>query len=147
MMDMENINNTYTRFSCLRVKQEFTELHCSAGAEMWMAMNNMFKFLLLLGNVLGKATVFFLVSYIFALNASLYGCLGGILTKGHSVMESVGLGIGFTFGALSLYEICIKAHQVTDTVRSQCVNSSNREYIMERTRNKVLARSVNKQRT
>jgi hypothetical protein len=102
----------------------------------------------LIGNVMGKATVFLLVACIFAHNASLYGCLAGILTKGQSVMESVGMGVAFVFGIASLYRTCSKAHQVTDTVRSRCVNSSNREYITERTRNKVVSRgSANKQHT
>jgi hypothetical protein len=66
---------------------------------------------------MGKATIFFLVSYLFALTASLYGCLAGFLTKGPSLMEYAGSGIGFAMGALSLYRVCIKAHEVTYTVR------------------------------
>jgi hypothetical protein len=75
-------------------------------------------FSVLLGNVMGKLTIFFLASCIFANNAALYGCLGGILIKGHSVLESVGLGVAFVFGTASIYVICSTAHQVTDTVRS-----------------------------
>jgi len=66
---------------------------------------------------MGKATVFFLVTHLFALTASLYSCLAGILTKGHSLMESAGTGIGFALGSISLYRVCIRAHQVTHTVR------------------------------
>jgi len=66
---------------------------------------------------MGKATVFYLVSYLFALTASLYGCLAGFLTKGHSSMESAVSGFGFAIGTLSLFIVCIRAHQVTHTVR------------------------------
>jgi len=66
---------------------------------------------------MGKATLFFLVSYLFALTTALYGCLAGFLTKGHSLMESAAPGIGFAMGALSLYTVCIRAHHVTHTVR------------------------------
>jgi hypothetical protein len=67
--------------------------------------------------VLGKATVFFMVSYLFALTTALYGCLAGFLTKGHSLMESAGSGIGFTICAFTLYRACVRAHEVTHTVR------------------------------
>jgi hypothetical protein len=87
-----------------------------------------------------------MVACIFELNASLYGCLGGILTKGHSVLESAGLGIAFIFGASSLYWTCAKAHHVTDSVRSRYINSYNLEYINEKTNNKSHAGgSVNTQ--
>jgi hypothetical protein len=66
---------------------------------------------------MGKATIFYLVSYLFALTASLYGCLAGFLTKGHSLVESAATGIGFAMGALSFYGVCIRAHEVTHTVR------------------------------
>jgi len=81
---------------------------------------------------MGKATVFYLVSYLFALTASLYGCLAGFLTKGHSLMVSAGTGFGFAMGALSLYGVCIRAHDVTHTVRSHnlLVPFSVHEYIM-----------------
>lgn len=78
-----------------------------------------------LGVVMGKATVFFLSLHLFALTMSLYGCLAGILTKGHSVMESAGLGIGFMFGAASLYGICSMAHETTATVRDS-INWENK---------------------
>ncbi|XP_021915038.1 gustatory and odorant receptor 21a-like isoform X2 [Zootermopsis nevadensis] len=71
------------------------------------------------GVVMGKATVFFLSLHLFALTMSLYGCLAGILTKGHSVMESAGLGIGFMFGAASLYGICSMAHETTATIGTE----------------------------
>ena len=66
---------------------------------------------------MGKATIFFLVSYLFVLTASLYACLAGFLTKGHSLMESAASGVGFAIGALSLYSVCVRAHEVTHTVR------------------------------
>jgi hypothetical protein len=67
--------------------------------------------------MMGKTTIFFLVSYLFALTMSLYGCLAGFLTKGPSLMESAGSGIGFAMGVLTLYGVCIKADEVTHTVR------------------------------
>lgn len=66
---------------------------------------------------MGKATLFYMVSYLFALTASLYSCLAGFLTKGHSLMESAASGIGFAIGALSLYSVCKRAHEATHTVR------------------------------
>jgi hypothetical protein len=66
---------------------------------------------------MGKATIFFMVSYLFGLTASLYGCLAGILTNGHSLIETAGSGIGFFIGAMSLWAVCNRAHEVTHTVR------------------------------
>ena len=66
---------------------------------------------------MGKATVFFLVTCLFALTASLYCFLAGILTKGHSLIGSLGTGLGFALVAVSLYSACFRAHQVTRTVR------------------------------
>jgi hypothetical protein len=66
---------------------------------------------------MGIATLFFMVSYLFLLAASLYSCLAGFLTKGHSLMESAGSGIGFTIGVISMYAVCRRAHEVTHTVR------------------------------
>jgi hypothetical protein len=66
---------------------------------------------------MGKATLFYLVSYLFALSASLYGCLVGFLTKGHSLAESASSGIGFALCALSVFAVCIRADEVTHTVR------------------------------
>jgi hypothetical protein len=81
---------------------------------------------------MGKATVFYMVSYLFALTASLYVCLAGFLTKGHSLMESAASGIGFVMGAVSLYIVCFRAHEVTHTVREHdlLVPFIVHEYIM-----------------
>jgi hypothetical protein len=86
-----------------------------------MVINYLFIFFLLLGDVMGKATIFLLTTYLFALTMSLYGCVAGILNKGHLLMETAGSGIGFVLGAISLYGICTQAHEVTETVRCPTV--------------------------
>jgi hypothetical protein len=66
---------------------------------------------------MGKATLFFLSVYVFSLTSCLYGCLAGILSKTHSVVELAGQGLGFTISVLTLYWMCSRAHEVTETVR------------------------------
>jgi hypothetical protein len=69
---------------------------------------------------MGKATLFLLVTYLFALTTSLYGCLAGIFTR-HSLIKSAGSGIGFVCTAATFYGVCSKAHLVTHTVRHHVV--------------------------
>jgi hypothetical protein len=66
---------------------------------------------------MGKATIFFMISYLFGLTASLYSCLAGILTNGRSLVESAGSGVFFAIGGISLWVVCFRAHEVTRTVR------------------------------
>jgi hypothetical protein len=70
---------------------------------------------------MGKATIFFLVAYLFAVTLSLYGSLAGILNKGQILLEYAGSGVAFVLGVSTFYGICSKAHEVTHTVRYHTV--------------------------